>query len=245
MWIQESPWEKKNLGIESSAVFHLEENDDQAVLPEIIDNQSYVYQEAVIPMNRIDLVNGLLSGGFRFAEVAIVQSMAPICKLPKAYERHLPEFSLHVADAENLKQIFGVIDSGTVFQTDKISLNPCFGYAIAARRYGNWMRTEVGLNNVCPFIICRGNEAVGFSIMKSDEKNDVVGLLSGLMNKSRNPSLGIYLGYYTIEAARQMGARKVKAHISSNNPSVLKVNQALGYQIESMSYILTRTIKTI
>ncbi len=240
MWIQESPWEKKNLGVESSAVFHLEENDDQAVLPEIIDNRSYVYQEAVIPMNRIDLVNSLLSGGFRFAEVAIEQSMKPISALPEGYKRHLHEFSFHRASTNEIILIYEAVDGGTVFDTDKISLNPQFGPAIAARRYGNWIREEISNNGARPYIIGFGGRAAGFSVMKKNDNNEMVGLLSGLMNKRSYPGVGIYLGYFMIEEAKAIGAKRIIAHVSSNNPSVLKANQLLGYQIDNMNYILTR-----
>ena len=194
-------------------------------------------------MGRIDLLNGLLAGGYRFAEVAIHQSMKPECVLPKALERHLGEFSLHVANGTELKQIFDAIDGGMIFRTDKISLNPRFGPMVAARRYGNWMRDEIAREDTYPYIISRGCKAIGFSVLKYSNNDSVIGLLSGLMDASRFAGLGIYLGYYTVEAARKMGAKRVKAHISSNNPSVMKVNQMLGYQIESMHYVSTRLVE--
>ena len=240
MWIQESPWEKKNLGVESSAVFHLEENDDQTVLPEIIDNRSYVYQEAVIPMNRIDLVNGLLSGGFRFAEVAIRQSMKPVCTLPKAFERHLQDFSFHLADRSEINQVFQTIKSGEIFRTDKISLNPRFGPEIAAHRYANWMETELDRGNTAVYITRCKCESIGFSILKREQDDVVSGLLVGLFQPKKYLGIGVYLGYCTIEAARAMGAKLLKANVSSNNPSVVKLNQMLGYQLETMHYVLTR-----
>ncbi|MBE6908523.1 MAG: hypothetical protein E7474_02800 [Ruminococcaceae bacterium] len=240
MWIQETPWEQKNLGVASSAVFHFDGNDDPAAVTETVKNQDYIYQEAVIPMNRIDIVNGLLAGGFRFAEVAIAQSMKPVCELPEAYQRHLHEFTFHPADENEIKQIYDAVDGGSVFQTDKISLNPRFGPAVAARRYGNWIREEIANRGARPYIISYGDEAAGFSVMKTDDKGTVTGLLSGLMSTSRFPGFGVYLGYYMIEVAKANKAKRIVAHVSSNNPSVIKANQLLGYQIENMNYLLTR-----
>ena len=75
MRIKETPWEKENLGVDSSAVFYIEEDDTIAVIEEIVKNNKYIYQEAVVPVTKTDLVNSLLEGGFRFAEVSMLLSV--------------------------------------------------------------------------------------------------------------------------------------------------------------------------
>lgn len=241
MKLKETPWEKRNLGVNSSAVMVFEESDTLETLHRsVTENECYEYQEATVPMGRIDLLNALINQGFRFAEVAITTSMKPECVLPKAYQRRINDFSCHLADEDELCLIFDTIEREMIFQSDKISLNPRFGPEVASRRYGNWMKDEIRDINVCPYIITYCDKRLGFSIMKKRGNDVVDGLLSGLFNASRYSGLGIYLGYYTIEAARLMGAKVVKAHVSSNNLPVIKVNQLLGYQIEHMEYVLTK-----
>lgn len=244
MRIKETPWEKENLGVESSAVFYIEECDTGAILEEkVVDNSEYIYQEAVVPTTRIDLLNLLLRNGFRFAEVAMQQSVKLPSSLPKAFERHARNFSFRLANEDEINQVYHSIVNGYVFQTDKISLNPRFGPKVAARRYINWVRKEISEKKAFLYMIQCKNENIGFTILKIDEKRVCNGLLTGLLNLESYSGFGIYLGYCTILAAGSMGAKCLKAHVSSNNIPVIKVNQLLGYQIEDMNYILTRYIE--
>ena len=242
MRIKETPWEKENLGVDSSAVFYIEEDDTIAVIEEIVKNNKYIYQEAVVPVTKTDLVNSLLEGGFRFAEVSMLLSVKIPSVLPRIFKRHVNDFSFHVADETDIEQVFESIKYGTVFQTDKISLNPRFGPKVAAKRYTNWVSKEINEHRAFVYIIQCKNRNIGFSILRMNEKKICDGLLSGLLNLESYSGFGVYLGYYTILAAKSMGGERLLAHVSSNNMPVIRINQMLGYELESMSYVLTRYI---
>ena len=244
MKIKETPWERENLGVESSAVFFIEEDDTRAVLDqEIANNRKYQYLEAVVPTSRVDLLNALLESGFRFAELAIQQSTKTSYALPKIYERHARDFSFQLAKEDEIKDIYGAILQGSVFTTDKISLNPQFGPCVAARRYYNWISKEINEQKAYAYIIRCKEKNIGFTVLKKENNSVCDGMLSGLLSPDAFAGYGVYLGYSIIQAAASMGAKVLKAHVSSNNMPVIRANQMLGYQIESMLYVLTKNSK--
>ncbi len=244
MQIKETPWEIKNLGVASSAVFQFDEFDTAESLDEsVLDNRDYEYQEAVVPAGNVDLLNRLLSSGFRFSELAIHIDMKPYGQLTEPLKRRLGAFSYHLADEEELRMILACLRQGDIFKTDKIATNPRFGPKVAGNRYANWAEGEIREKKAFAYVVQCKNDKIGFFVLKPMGEGVVDGLLAALFDVNRYQGFGFYVGYFLIEASRiELGAKLLIGQVSANNPSVIKVNQILGYQLRDMYYIATKLL---
>lgn len=242
MIIRETPWEKDNLGVASSAVFQFEEGDD-ALPGGVVDNRDYEYQEAVVPMKKVDLLNALLRCGFSFAEVAMhISVRLDDIAVPAMFSRRMEGLSYHPASREELDLILDTMRQGNIFLTDKIALNSRFGPKVAGRRYALWTAGEVARGTAWAYIVeCEG-EKIGFFVLKQAGPKTADGMLSGMFDTSRSMGLGFTVVYYPMVEAKARGMTKLVTTVSSNNPSIYKINQALGFQIQKMDYILYRSL---
>ena len=139
MNIKETPWELRNLGVESSIEFYFEVNDSVNELStDVLKNSDYVYQVAHIPVGNINLVNKLLEHGFTFAETKIeLTADLRNLELPKTFERFSKGLSYHKASEDEVERINAAMIGG-VFSTDKVALDPYFSVSIAGQRYVYW-----------------------------------------------------------------------------------------------------------
>lgn len=60
--------------------------------------------------------------------------------LPAVYRRFEQEIVVKEADREQRESILREIESGDIFETDRIALDPYFGKEMAGKRYANWSR---------------------------------------------------------------------------------------------------------
>ena len=243
MKTKETPWESRNLGVDSSVEFYFEQGDSVITLNEdVLSNKQFTYQVAHIPVGSIDVVNELLQHGFTFAETKI-ELTADLKKLtlPSVFERFSEGMSYHKAtDSEQEKINASII--GGIFSTDKVALDPHFSACIAGQRYVYWTDDIVKAGVGFSYIVSRNGEPIGFFVLKKSSERIGDSFLAGLFDKDRNSGLGFSVLYYPMVEAKCMGLKKMITGVSSNNPDSVKMHLALGYQIKSMDYTLVKHI---
>lgn len=242
MKIKETPWESRNLGIESSVEFYFEANDfDEELNSDVLHNRCS-YQVAHVPVGNIGVVNKLLQHGFSFAETKIELTAAlKNLELPSVFKRFIEGLDYHVASEEEIEKINAAMIGG-VFSTDKVALDPFFNASVAGQRYVYWTEDIVKVGAGFIYTVSRSDEPIGFFVLKKSSERLGDSFLAGLFDKAKNAGLGFSVLYYPMVEAKRMGLKKMITGVSSNNPDSVKMHLALGYQIKSMDYTLVKHV---
>lgn len=243
MNIKETPWEKRNLGVDSSVEYYFEQNDEvENVDGSILNNTVYSYQVAHIPVGKVDVLNKLLANGFQFSE-AKIELTADLrnLSLPYIFKRFSEGFAYHAADSAEMDKIYQAMKDG-MFSTDKVALDPFFTAKIAGQRYTYWTIDEIDAGRALGYMVTRNQENIGFFILKKAGRFLGDSFLAGLFEKEKNSGLGFSVLYYPMVEAKRMGLKKMITGVSSNNTASLNMHLALGYQIKSMDYTLIKHI---
>ena len=243
MWIKETPWERRNLGVESSVEYYFELSDNAAALdPTMMHDEKNAYQVAHIPVGRTDIVNELIKHGFSFSETKF-QLTADLRHntLSDRFSRYIDSFNYHLADAEETELIYEKIREG-IFSLDKIALDPHFDAHISGNRYVLWTNDVLEAGNSWLYIVKEENEAIGFFVLTRMNESIGESFLAGLFDKARTSGIGFSVLYFPMAEVKKLGMKKLLTGISSNNPDSLKVHLALGYQLKSMEYVLVKHI---
>ena len=165
MVIKETPWETRNLGVESSVEFYFENNDEN-VSEFVTNTTAYRYQVAHVPTSRVDVVNELLANGFRFSEtkIELTASLKELV-LPSMFERFRDGLAYHSANNGEQQMIYEAMEAG-VFSTDKVALDPHFDAHIAGQRYAHWTRDELEAGRGYAYIVTCSGRPIGFFVLK-------------------------------------------------------------------------------
>lgn len=238
-----TPWENRNLGVESSIEFYFEPMDSADGLGvDVLNNNDYMYQVAHVPVGNIGVINTLLKHGFEFAETKIeLTADLKNLILPAMFERFSDGLGYHPATNEEAETIKAAMMVG-MFSTDKVALDPHFSACIAGQRYVYWTEDIVKAGVGFSYIVSRNGEPIGFFVLKKSSERLGDSFLAGLFDKDRNSGLGFSVLYYPMVEAKRMGLKKMITGVSSNNPDSVKMHLALGYQIKSMDYTLVKHI---
>ena len=242
MTIVETPWERRNLGVKSSAVLDFKRDDT----PSDIDFSrlsSFSYLEARVPVNKMDLVQTLTDAGFRFSEVQF-NLAADLNELESEnpFSKYADAFSYHIALPEEVAAIYHEIRFSNIFTTDKIALNPHFGPSVSGNLYALWLENEIAQDTAFPFVVDYQNTPIGFFVLKKINERTGDSMLAGLFNTQESRGSGFSTILFPMVEAKKRNMKKIITSVSSNNPDSLKVHLALGYKILKMSYILSRVI---
>jgi ribosomal protein S18 acetylase RimI-like enzyme len=118
-----------------------------------------------------------------------------------------------------------------MFLTDRVSLDPCLGQDLAARRYRNWISTEFdkGHSEIC-FIESNG-KLVGFAMFRT-EGGHLDYLLGGIFPAFMKMGFGPQIVVQPLELARQLGLKGMSTSVSSNNTSVAAIYAHFGFDVK-------------
>ena len=141
----------------------------------------------------------------------------------------------HTATDDQLRQVLNTIREGDVFTTDRIALDPFFSSKLAGRRYALWMNDVLKDKHASMILISYKGVDIGFSV-HVNKGNHYEMLLGGLFPEYLQSGLGLILSYGGLVAAYEEGARRVRSHVSSNNPSMFKQHLLCGMGIKSMTH---------
>lgn len=130
-----------------------------------------------------------------------------------------------------------------MFSTDRISLDPQFGEAIACRRYINWLTFEYESKRSQLIKVIYKNEHIGFMLIKTD--GDTIDLiLNGLYKQYQGKGLGILTPASPMMYVKKnsLNITKEVTSISSNNIPVVKLYNRLDFQLLQQTYVFVKHI---
>lgn len=130
-----------------------------------------------------------------------------------------------------------------MFSTDRISLDPQFGEAIACRRYINWLTFEYKSKRSQLIKVIYKNEHIGFMLIKTD--GDTIDLiLNGLYEQYQGKGLGILTPASPMMYVKKnsLNITKEVTSISSNNIPVVKLYNRLNFQLLQQTYVFVKYI---
>lgn len=238
MIIKKTPWEKRNLGVDSSIEFYIGQNDTFEDI-EVIRDHSELYQVAHIAPGNIEALLFLQSVNFVVLEMNIqLKRSLSVIELPRIYKRYEKVLSHRYAEKSEINQIIEIVKSRHMFRTDKIALDPFFGEEYAGKRYALWSGDILSNGGVVVLSLYK-NTPIGFEIYTEKDKK-CTNFIGGVFPEFESKGLGFAPLYSELLDQQNRGNKSVTTGVSSNNLPVLKLHEMLGYKVESMSYVLVK-----
>lgn len=234
-------WEKRNLGVDAVS-FQIGRNDTaEEVIPQIEFDQRE-YQSAIVDSTKTDIVLELQNHGFRFIECSLeLSASSDEAIIPDNLKRFQKSMGYRPASHDEIKLIKSIIESGDIFKTDKISLDPYFGTKKAGIRYSFWIDDLIKAGKTLS-VITFDDEPIAFDVAGYSE-GVVEHYLGGMLPGKKGKMLGATISVPSILYWKQHGAKQFKTVVSSNNHPILKVHQSFGFKIVNCKYILIRHIE--
>lgn len=144
-----------------------------------------------------------------------------------------------VESPQELDELIQKITPG-MFSTDRISLDPAFGYEIGCKRYINWISDEFFRDSSKIIWIIYKEKKVGFMLYK--DGISIRGLLGGLFKEYQDMGLGLLtpccLPLFVLQDNLQV--KKIMADISSNNTPVWNLYEHFGYKVTNPHYVFIK-----
>ena len=238
---KETPWERRNLGEESSVEYYVFSDDNVNELQEIWDSK-YHYQVLHIEAGKVDALLAAQDKGFHLLEmnIRLIRSLSEDIILPKIYQRYNETLRFRYAKSEEIGEILKIVKSGEMFLTDKVAMDPLLGKKKSGERYSYWAEDMIK-NGAITVVTTYKNMLIGFEIYHEDN-GQCENFIGGVFPEYANKGLGFAPLYCELINQRDRGNKKVITGVSSNNIPVLKVHEMLGFKVEKMSYSLVRHV---
>lgn len=239
MRIKEAPWEQRNLNV-IGCEFYVERDESWNSVRESVLCHPAEYKVIHIESGNTYALTGAQSDGFVFVEMNIqLRAELSDITIPKIFERFIPHISYEFADKQKIEEILSVVESGTMFTTDKVSVDPYFGPKMAGRRYSLWSMDVIKSGAKMLLAKYKGT-IVGFDILVEHEKNIVEAFLGGVLPEFANRGFGFLPVYLISKAAKELGYKRIITGVSSNNLPILKIHEMFGFMIADTSYALIK-----
>lgn len=235
-----TPWEKRNLGVESSIEFYVDQNDAWEDIVGELQRHRELYQVMHIASGNTDVLWNAGKIGFLPVEMNIqLSKRLDEVTLPRLYRRFEPNISCEAASEEEKRWLLDVIAEGSIFSTDKVARDPHFGCRCAGQRYAHWTREVLDRGAELLCMKYKGRIAA-FDVL-IDKGNGVAdAFLGGTVPEFSAGGLGFLSVYFITKTAMERGFRKITTGVSSNNAPILKLHEMFGYGVESMSYCMIK-----
>lgn len=239
MKIVEATWERRNFGRDVWEVTLGREDltDVEKTLASLRDNRfAGAYVCVKMPVGNLKMLHALEDDGFRFLETQLslmdrFQADDVMELYDKANERIT--FATVEKDAAAWERVISKVIP-EMFDTDRISLDPMLGPAIACKRYQNWMRDLLkDSRSVLTVMLLDGKEiAFGLDIIDGNTRH---GILGGNFPEFKGTGYGMAL----MSGSRE-SRLKLRTAVSSNNPQVLRAHQNCGRVVYKEMYVLRK-----
>lgn len=240
MIIKNTPWEKRNLGVESSIEYYVNEGDTWNEIVDDIKQHDEEYQVMHIASGNTDVLLNAVGMGFFLIEMNI-QLAVDVNKVvfPEIYRRFENKVTCELSTEEEKGKILSAIEKGNMFSTDKVARDPYFGVDYAGRRYAYWTKDKV---NQGAYILSMKykEKLVAFDVLFDAGNGIGEAFLGGVLPEYRNSGLGFIGVYHVAKYAQKLGYKKIITGVSSNNLSILKLHELFGYTVESASYCMIK-----
>jgi hypothetical protein len=184
--------------------------------------------------------------GYIFIETQISLSLRPGDSRPiPGYEKVLTADDrleiIQLASEEDLERELGFLRDGSLFDTDRIALDPMFGPEVAGKRYFNWVMDI--------FRKCRGVYVVNINGQNSSfftleqGKNDVFyGAIGGSFKYGQENAYTSVTIEKPNEMAFSLGGKRLLSAVSSNNLPVLRLHLQRGCKIIGLEYVYVKHV---
>ena len=232
-------WEKRNLGVDVTEI-QCELTDRKEDLKKALSVIKTPYSVCKIPGGAVEQLLCAQEQGYQVIEMSIgLEGKVKELALPAIYKRFASEISIRDADKEQIEEVLREIESGDIFSTDRIALDPQFGKRTAGKRYANWTRDllQQGAR------LCIGyykDKPVAFGVNKDKEGGVSDAVLGGALASGAGVGLGFLSIYANLVSGTQHGNTKMKTHVSSNNPPIIHLHRQFGFHISEMQYVLVK-----
>lgn len=251
MKVVDATWEKRNLDCRVLEIT-LDSEDSKKKMDYLKDEiQSNIssYAASYIVLKFHSSENTLLQlpalCGFSFIENQLTFHGDLKTNLKKA-ESVLRQNSLfHVekkTSPEDFDFIANEIKKG-LFTTDRIALDSKFGVDIANKRYANWLLDLKKDPSVLLSIVYMKEKPIGYELAKY-EGCDVSAIHGGLLSAYQKMPIGL-MEMASLIVAYEPNFKTHIVNVSSNNISVTKGWQFLGYQITAMNNVFVKHIENL
>lgn len=242
MIITSCPWEEVNLGVKTIEV-KIEEKDSFSEDEFAISKKDASYIVIKVPVNKPDFLIGLSKIGFTF-----IEAQYQVSKKIKEFDFNdrfikslLPKISFsRILSETQLEELISNI-TPNMFCTDRIYIDPFFKKGASCKRYTNWLRNELGKDDINISYMNLNGEKVGFFMEKYD-KNNSENLLAGIFECAQGFGLGILTPSGSILSHHNDGSNlyKITTAISSNNIPVFNLYQYLNFNIDKTYYVFVK-----
>lgn len=239
MKIVDAVWEKRNLGVDVTEIV-CEASDSKEELISALSKVKAPYSVCKVPSGAVELLLCAQEQGYQVIEMSIgMEREMKDLELPSMYKGFASDIIIKDANDRETKLVLERIESGNIFKTDRIAMDPYFGKKIAGKRYGNWIRDLIQKDaHMC--IGYYREEPVAFGVTADKEGQVSNAVFGGLLNTETGKGLGFISLYANLVSAEKRGNKKIKTYVSSNNPAVITLHLRFGYSIAEMQYVLIK-----
>ncbi len=191
MIIKETPWERRNLGVESSVEYYVDNSEYEEL--EAIWDSEYDYQVLHIASGNTKALLTAQDRGFRLIELNVrLQKSLEEVKLSHFFQRYEKVIDYRPATEDDIEQVLKVIRSGEMFLTDKIAMDPFFGAKHSGERY--YQSTQEFLEKGAITVMCTYKSSIiGFEIYHENHENlECVNFIGGLFSAYEKRDLDLH-----------------------------------------------------
>ena len=240
MNIINATWEKRNLGVDCRE-FEVSEHDDLADIDKALTDCNTSYQIVKVPVGSVNKQLLVQNHGFMYFETNI--QLERIIKekqiLPNPYRRFEKDISYRQATSEEIEKLLCEVEEGKMFTTDKVAQDPSFSSELSGRRYALWSRDKLSGGAYTVLGLFK-NEIASFTIYEKKERY-FQAFIGGCWGSTAK-GLGFIPLYVTGCEIVDRGGGILKTGVSSNNPSILRLQLQFGCQIKEMTNIYIKHI---
>jgi hypothetical protein len=236
-------WEKRNLEKDVSEIIvdkNAELNDLKNCISKL--NSDLVYCK-VHNLN-LNAIKFLEEEGFKYCEnIFSLKKRLRFFQIHDVFKNALSQLYSTPIKKNDLELILSEFDKG-IFETDRISLDPEFGYKISNKRYKNWVKDMYNSNGEYQIKIVKNKDhkPIGFYTNKYINKI-AYAPLGGMFSNYRMSGLGHSIIYFPLIDALNNNCKVVKTQISSNNLPVFNIySSVFGFEITENHVVLKKFI---
>jgi len=250
MIIKDAEWEQRNLGVKTAEIT-MERKDSIEKLCSIQRelDEKYEYICLKTKTNSPDFLFGLNDLGYTFIETQIgLKFDSNDYSISKNTEMSAKDYKDRITfkfaeDKEHLERIVDKIRDPRMFTTDRVYLDPEFEKEKAGMRYYWWCKDSFKRKGkICEVYL--DERAVGIMAYEPINEKKYKGLIGGIYPEySEYALLMPAINYLFFKFLIKNGMKSLMSAVSTNNPTIFKMNLASGYQIKDISYVYVKHIK--
>ena len=234
-------WEMRNLGVECQEL-NIDKAEKFADVEAAVDQLDAEYQIVRVPSGRTEILLLAQRKGFQFIEMNIQFERRFVARplLPSMFKRYENSIGFHVASQPEIEDVLEEVASGNMFLTDKVSLDPFFGPALAGKRYALWA-ADLMKQGAALRMATYKEVSVGFCLnIPREGYHDA--FLGGVFPRYEAKGFGFLPLYANLASIYDQGGRIMRTGVSSNNLPIVKLHQVFDCLITGLTYVLFKHI---